>query len=156
MNKCCGFFKFGNIELLIVQDGDAISGIYVITEEQAKKYPVTDTELINKVKIQLEEYLAGRRQEFDFPVVCTGTDFQKRVWEELKKIPYGRTISYSELAERCGSPNAARAVGQANNKNKLMIVIPCHRVVGKDGDLTGYAGGFAVKKLLLELEKKYS
>ena len=156
MNRYFGLYKFKDIELIIVQDGDAVSGIYAAGDEVVKEENYTETELIKTVKEQLDEYFTGQRQVFDFPVVTSGTEFQKRVWEELKQIPYGETISYSELAERCGSSKACRAVGQANNRNKLMIIIPCHRVVGKNGDLTGSAGGLAVKKLLLELEKKYS
>ncbi len=155
MNKYYGLYNFKELQLIIEQDGDAVSGIY-IHKEGNPDGKLEETELIKTVKTQLDEYFTGKRHSFDFPLVMTGTEFQGRVWAELKKIPYGKTISYSELAERCGSPKASRAVGQANNRNKIMIVIPCHRVVGKDGSLTGYAGGLSVKKLLLELEKKYS
>lgn len=155
MNKIYGLYQFKNLQLVIEQDGEAVSGIYSANKDVLKK-DFAKTKLIENVKAQLDEYFTGRRKAFDFPLVTSGTEFQKRVWDELKKIPYGETISYSELAARCGSSKACRAVGQANNRNKIMIVIPCHRVVGKDGSLTGYAGGLAVKKLLLELEKKYS
>ena len=101
---------------------------------------------------QLGEYFAGARRDFDFPLDVRGTEFQKRVWAELRRIPYGETRSYQELAAALGNAKAARAVGMANNRNPLVIVIPCHRVVGKDGTLTGYAGGLGRKRYLLELE----
>ncbi len=155
MSEFDGLYCFKSVKLIIHQSGDLISGIYVM-EADSSDIKFDNTKLIELVKKQLDEYFSGKRQEFDFPFITTGTKFQNKVWEELRKIPYGETVSYIELAERCGVPKAARAVGQANNRNKLMIVIPCHRVVGKNGALTGYAGGLALKKFLLELEKKYS
>ena len=104
---------------------------------------------------QLNEYFAGTRKSFDLPLKFDGTEFQNRVWRELQNIPYGKTISYKELAEKTGNIKACRAVGMANNKNPLPIIIPCHRVVGSNGKLTGYAGGLEVKKFLLELEQEY-
>ncbi|MFP4016760.1 MAG: methylated-DNA--[protein]-cysteine S-methyltransferase [Halanaerobiales bacterium] len=105
---------------------------------------------------ELNKYFTGRLKEFEVPVILEGTEFQKRVWKELLKIPYGEYISYGEVARAIGSPNAARAVGNANNKNRLPIIIPCHRVVGTNGKLTGYAGGLERKKWLINHEKKYS
>ncbi|MBQ1612446.1 MAG: methylated-DNA--[Alphaproteobacteria bacterium] len=102
---------------------------------------------------QLEEYFSGKRKTFDIKINPAGTEFQKRVRHELLKIPYGSTKSYSEIARNIGKPNAQRAVGSACNKNPIMIVIPCHRVVSKNGDLAGFACGLNVKKKLLELEK---
>lgn len=102
---------------------------------------------------QLNEYFAGTRKRFDLPLKFSGTEFQNRVWCELQNIPYGKTISYKELAEKTGNIKACRAVGMANNKNPIPIIIPCHRVVGSNGKLTGYAGGLEVKKFLLELEQ---
>ena len=104
------------------------------------------------VRQQLAEYFAGTRREFTLPLNPEGTEFQRRVWDELTRIPYGTTISYSELARRLGDPAAVRAVGRANGANPLWIIIPCHRVIGADGSLTGYAGGLEVKRSLLELE----
>ena len=101
---------------------------------------------------QLKEYFAGTRKEFDVPLDIEGTDFQKRVWEELRKIPYGKTISYKSLSEKLGSVKAIRAVGKANGQNPVAIIIPCHRVIGADGSLVGYAGGKAIKEKLLHLE----
>lgn len=101
---------------------------------------------------QLKEYFAGTRKEFEVPLEIEGTDFQKRVWNELRKIPYGKTISYKTLSEKLGDVKAIRAVGTANGKNPIAIIIPCHRVIGADGSLVGYAGGKAIKEKLLHLE----
>lgn len=101
---------------------------------------------------QLDAYFAGELTRFDLPLAPHGTQFQRRVWAALQEIPYGRTESYGELAQRIGSPGGARAVGLANGKNPIGIVIPCHRVVGSDGSLTGYGGGLGRKKQLLDLE----
>ena len=105
---------------------------------------------------QLREYFAGTRKEFDVTLDIEGTDFQKRVWEELRKIPYGKTISYKSLSEKLGDVKAIRAVGKANGQNPIAIIIPCHRIIGSDGSLTGYAGGLWRKKWLLEHEQKFS
>jgi methylated-DNA-[protein]-cysteine S-methyltransferase len=101
---------------------------------------------------QLAEYFAGDRQEFDLKIAPKGTDFQKSVWQELQKIPFGQTASYGEIAERIGNKKASRAIGMANGKNPIPIIVPCHRVIGKDGSLTGFGGGLDVKKQLLKLE----
>ncbi len=110
------------------------------------------TVLLRHAEEQLSEYFAGRRHEFDLPTAPAGTEFQKRVWRTLREIPYGTTCPYGEIARRIGSPHAARAVGMANNRNPIAIVIPCHRVVGHDGSLTGYAAGVGIKAALLALE----
>lgn len=109
--------------------------------------------LIKKAYEQLAEYMDGKRKFFDVPIKFDGTDFQKKVWHALCEIPYGETRSYKDIAKTVGNEKACRAVGMANNKNHIMIIIPCHRVVGSNGDLTGYAGGLKLKKKLLELEK---
>jgi methylated-DNA-[protein]-cysteine S-methyltransferase len=103
---------------------------------------------------QLSEYFAGKRTEFDLPLQPDGTEFQKKVWRTLREIPFGKTKSYLDLARAIGSPNAFRAVGAANGKNPLSIVVPCHRVVGADGALTGFAGGLETKAALLALEAR--
>ena len=108
--------------------------------------------LLAKAFAELEEYFRGERRAFDLPLNLTGTEFQKKVWAALQGIPYGETRSYGEIAAQVGNPKASRAVGMANNKNPVAIVVPCHRVIGKNGSLTGYAGGIDVKKKLLELE----
>lgn len=103
---------------------------------------------------QLRAYFRGERKEFDLPLAPEGTEFQLRVWNRLRTIPYGETISYAQLAERIGNPKAVRAVGLANGSNPIPIIIPCHRVIGSDGSLTGFGGGLSTKKMLLELESK--
>jgi methylated-DNA-[protein]-cysteine S-methyltransferase len=102
---------------------------------------------------QLSDYLEGRRTEFSLPLHFEGTDFQRKVWEQLQTIPFGETISYAELAKRAGNPKAMRAAGSANGKNPFCIVVPCHRVIAKDGTIGGYAGGLARKRKLLAVEK---
>ena len=111
-----------------------------------------ETPVLTQAARELDEYFAGKRQNFDVPLNPTGTPFQRKVWAELQKIPYGTTISYGELARRIGQPKASRAVGMANHRNPLAIFIPCHRVIGADGSLTGYGGGLEVKRFLLDLE----
>ena len=107
-----------------------------------------------EAKLQLEEYFAGDRREFDLPLAARGTEFQCRVWAELRRIPFGETISYGELATRIGKPTASRAVGAANGRNPLPVVVPCHRVIGSDGRLTGFGGGLPTKQALLDLERR--
>jgi methylated-DNA-[protein]-cysteine S-methyltransferase len=104
---------------------------------------------------QLEEFFKGARQEFDLAMAPEGTDFQKRVWAELVKIPFGETISYGKLARRIGDPAASRAVGHANHMNPIALIVPCHRVIGADGTLTGYAGGLELKDKLLRWERSF-
>ena len=115
---------------------------------------VKESELIKETCHQLSEYFEGTRKYFDLPINPQGTIFQKKVWKELSKIPYGQTRSYKDIAHAIGNPKAYRAVGMANNKNPITIIIPCHRVIGKNGDLTGYAGGLNLKKQLLDNENK--
>lgn len=119
-------------------------------------YKEKETSLITKTYSQLKEYFAGNRKIFDIPISANGTEFQIKVWEELQKIPYGKIRTYKEIAENIGNKNASRAVGMANNKNPIAIIIPCHRVIGSNGDLTGYAGGIKLKQYLLNLEKQNS
>ncbi|KRC61020.1 cysteine methyltransferase [Agromyces sp. Root81] len=146
-------------DLLVVADGDALAGIYFPGHWHP---PASDTigvevdsrtdPLITRVGIELGEYLAGERTTFDLPMAPTGDDFQQAVWAMLREIPHGATTSYGELASRLGDRNLARRVGNAVGRNPLSIVVPCHRVVGADGSLTGYAGGLERKRFLLELE----
>ncbi len=112
-----------------------------------------EDDIITKTKQQLDEYLKGERKEFDIPLLTVGTDFQKSVWNALLKIPYGTTSSYLQIAKNINKPNAVRAVASANGANAIGIIIPCHRIIGTNGELTGYGGGLAVKKRLLKLEK---
>ncbi|MDR3262226.1 MAG: methylated-DNA--[protein]-cysteine S-methyltransferase [Tannerella sp.] len=111
------------------------------------------TPLLQNAVRQLSEYFAGERRTFDLPLVPQGTDFQQRTWQALREIPYGETRSYKQIAESIGCPKGARAIGLANNRNPISIFIPCHRVIGADGQLVGYAGGLEVKRRLLAIEK---
>lgn len=140
-------------DITICADESAITGVYFgqICGLGENK----ETDLIKKAYIQLEEYFAGSRKIFDLPLKFKGTEFQKKVWNALTKIPYGKTWSYKELAIAAGNEKACRAVGMANNKNPISIIVPCHRVIGADGKLVGYGGGLPAKKFLLDLEAKY-
>ena len=115
---------------------------------------VEDKKPLKEVVRQLKTYFEGKLTDFDLPLVLDGTEFQRLVWSNLQKIPYGETVSYGELAKRIGSPDAARAVGMANGSNPIPIIIPCHRVIGSNGDLTGFGGGLPIKKKLLALESR--
>lgn len=118
------------------------------------EYKEHETEILWKAKKQLDQYFSGERKKFDLPVVLVGTEFQKTVWKALETIPYGKTASYAELAEKIKNPKAIRALGTANGANSISVIIPCHRVIGKNGSMTGYAGGLAVKQYLLNLEQE--
>jgi methylated-DNA-[protein]-cysteine S-methyltransferase len=111
-----------------------------------------DPEIFRDACAQLTAYFAGDLREFDLPLEAPGSDFQRRVWRELRQIPFGRSISYGELARRIGQPAASRAVGRANGQNPISIIVPCHRVIGADGTLTGYGGGLDRKRWLLDHE----
>lgn len=140
---------------LVATDG-VLSGLYM---EQQRHRPAEETfgepdpEPFGEVITQLGEYFAGRRKRFELPMALAGTDFQRRVWAELCEIPYGETVSYGELAARLGRPSASRAVGLANGKNPISLIVPCHRVVGSTGGLTGYGGGLPRKRFLLDFER---
>ncbi len=114
---------------------------------------VRDKAAVNAAAIQIQEYFAGRRRHFSIPLALEGTPFQVRVWKALTEIPYGQTRTYGDIARLIGAPAAVRAVGLANGQNPLPIVVPCHRVIGKDGSLTGYGGGLNIKRALLDLER---
>ncbi len=138
-------------DIFIAEENNAISSIKVASaEDYASKSP---TKLTDRVAKQLEEYFQGKRKSFDFPFQFKGTTFQKEVWQEVSSVPYGETRTYSAIAKSMRRPLACRAVGQANNKNALLFLIPCHRVIGKNNTLTGYAGGLTLKEKLLALEK---
>lgn len=116
------------------------------------KYIEQNSDTIEAAKIQLNEYFMGQRKEFDIPLLTVGSDFQKQVWQALEKIEYGATASYLDLANSINNPKAVRAVANANGANALAIMIPCHRIIGKSGELVGFGGGLVLKKRLLELE----
>jgi len=126
--------------------------LLAITTHRSYEGVIQETALIQEAYRQLTEYLKGERQKFDLPLNPKGTDFQKRVWRALCDIPYGETRSYKQIAEAIGNPKAVRAVGMANNRNPITIVVPCHRVIGADGKLVGYGGGLEMKEFLLRLE----
>ena len=142
-------------ELLATRDEFGITGLYLPTGKNVV-HPdddwTRDDSAFDDVRVQLSEYFAGNRREFDLPLNARGTAFQKRVWTALCDIPYGETASYGATATAIGTPTASRAVGLANGQNPISIVVPCHRVVGADGSLTGYGGGIEAKRWLLAHE----
>ncbi|WP_409479673.1 methylated-DNA--[protein]-cysteine S-methyltransferase [Pseudobdellovibrio sp. HCB154] len=141
--------------LFLVASEEALYGVFWKDQKLAKEQPGSRQEkLLAKAERQINEYLAGKRKTFDIPLKLEGTAFQKRVWAELLKIPYGTTKSYKEIAVSLKNPNACRAVGTANGRNPISLIVPCHRVINEGGKLGGYAGGLPIKKLLLTLEKR--
>ena len=142
-------FPFGRLK--IGYEGDAVT-LLKRTDEPVRSEG--RTQLTDLAFGQITEYLEGRRREFDFPYRLRGTEFQQKVWRALRAIPYGETRTYGEIAAAVGSPKAARAVGMANHQNKILIVVPCHRVIGADGSLVGYGSGLDMKEALLRLEKR--
>lgn len=132
-------------------DGDALTGLRFGLGTPAGDRDDADP-VLRAAADQLAEYFAGERHGFDLPLTPRGTAFQQSVWAQLRLIPYGTTVSYGEIARRLGAPNAFRAVGLANGRNPIAIVVPCHRVVGADGSLTGFGGGMPAKRTLLDLE----
>lgn len=143
--------------LLLTCDGEALTGVYM----DLPSHPPRDMDAwtedpsaspLPQAVQQLQEYFSGKRREFDLPLRLHGTAFQQRVWQSLTEIPYGETLSYGQLARRIGKPSASRAVGLANGRNPISILVPCHRVIGADGSLTGYGGGLERKRWLLAHE----
>lgn len=132
-----------------------ITNLFFETDSCSDEYMVRETDILGEAGRQLREYLHGQRKAFDLPLAPAGTVFMKSVWSCLCRIPYGTTQSYREVAEAAGNSKACRAVGLANNRNPIPVFIPCHRVIGVNGSLTGYRGGLQVKLHLLELEKRY-
>ena len=142
-------------ELLLVGDGTALSALYMQAGRRKRIDPSWERSqaAFAAAIAQLGEYFAGERRDFDLPLAPRGADFQLRAWQALREIPYGETWSYGELARHIGRPTGSRAVGMANGRNPVSIVVPCHRVIGANGTLTGYAGGLERKQQLLELEQ---
>lgn len=138
----------------VAENGKAITQLRLPCEEIIGDYEVQQTQLISETALQLEAYFAGGLKEFSLPLDPAGTDFMKSVWQALKTIPYAETRSYKQIAEMAGSPRACRAVGMANNRNPISIIVPCHRVIGADGSLVGYGGGLELKRYLLHLEQQ--
>ena len=142
-------------DLVLTGDAQALAGI----DLHGRRPPagaIRDDAAFAAVRAQLDAYFAGALTEFDLPLAARGTAFQRRVWSALRSIPYGATVSYGELARRIGAPTAARAVGLANGANPIPIVVPCHRVIGADGSLTGFGGGLARKRWLLAHEAQHA
>jgi methylated-DNA-[protein]-cysteine S-methyltransferase len=148
-------------ELLFLSEGEALSCLHMIEGKQKMEIDSAwkrDDKLpiFKAVREQLESYFAGELKDFDVPMQMHGTEFQLKVWNELCNIPYGTTINYGQLAHRIGNPNAQRAVGLANGRNPIAVIVPCHRVIGANGTLTGYGGGLSRKEILLKLEGRAS
>lgn len=142
-------------ELLLSGDGRALHGLHMVHGRRLIEPAADwreDAAPFAEVRRQLSEYFEGERTAFDLPLALHGTEFQRRVWAALREIAYGETISYGELARRIGRPGASRPVGTANGRNPISVIVPCHRVIGAGGALTGYGGGLERKRLLLELE----
>ncbi len=141
--------------LTLLGNGKALTGIRIADKPVADKAQLSmgaHDAVLAKAKSQLKKYFAGELSQFDLPLDAHGTPFQKKVWRALSKIPFGKTASYKDVAEMIGNPKACRAVGTANGKNPLCIVVPCHRVISNDGSLGGYTGGLSKKRYLLSLE----
>lgn len=157
--------KFGIIGVKITTNKVAVTKIELLYKPENNSIPkykfwnfsnlILD-EISNTAYKEIFQYLNGERKVFSFPIEISGTDFQRKVWNELIKIPYGETKNYQEVATAIGIPKGPRAVGGANNKNKLPIIIPCHRVIGKNRELVGYASGLHIKKILLTIEEEYN
>lgn len=143
-------------ELLLVGDESALHGLHMLEGRRPPTVSPTwkrSATAFEQVEAQLGEYFEGRREQFEVPLAMSGSPFQLRVWAALREIPYGQTTSYGEIARRVGEPAAARAVGIANGRNPIAVIVPCHRVIGANGRLVGYGGGLSRKRLLLDLER---
>jgi len=152
MKKYCVYhYKFCN--LYIAEENEAVCFVSFKADKIPADFEKGETSLIKKTARQFDEYFKKERRIFDLPLVLHGTDFQLKVWKALQKIPYGQTRGYGELAGMIGNPKACRAVGMANNCNPIAIIVPCHRVIGHDGSLTGFGGGLDIKQKLLDLER---
>jgi methylated-DNA-[protein]-cysteine S-methyltransferase len=142
--------------VMVLTWGEASKNVARVAQllERADEVEASDHPILDNCRQQLEEYFAGTRREFDLPLQPEGTEFQRSAWNVLRQIPYGSTLSYAEQAGRAGSPKASRAVGSANGRNPIAIIVPCHRVIGADGSLTGFGGGIDTKRWLLEHEQQ--
>lgn len=147
------YYKNEKVMIKIKSNEDSVTEITFVKDKNDIEDETEENLIIKQCKEQLDEYFEGERKEFSIKYIYSGTEFQERVWKELLNVGYGTTISYKELAKRVGNPKAVRAVANAVGKNKIGIIIPCHRIIGSNGTLTGYAGGLENKKYLLEIEK---
>ena len=154
-NRYISYLKspIGQIKLT-ANESSVNSILFVFDDTEMEEENIND--VLTQCKMELSEYFSGKRKEFEVPISQAGTSFQQRVWNELVKIPYGKTVSYNFIAESLGDKKSIRAVGASNGKNQISIIVPCHRVIGSDGSLTGYAGGLWRKKWLLNHEKEFS
>lgn len=139
--------------LLLTSDGRSLTRL-LMSGEPDPGWSIEPCAVLDRAEQQLKEYFAGERTDFDLPLAPAGTPFQRSVWAALREIPYGRTWSYAQLATRVGNPRASRAVGLANGRNPISVIVPCHRVIGANGKLVGYGGGLDRKKVLLDLERR--
>ena len=153
MSQCCLKTPIG--WLLLTESSQQLTAIEFLPEAPAALLTAS-AGILQEASRQLAEYFAGQRKSFTLPYAMQGTRWQRSVWQALTRIPYGETRSYRQIAEQVGNPRAFRAVGMANNRNPLPILVPCHRVIGADGSLVGYASGVEIKQKLLQLEQRYS
>ena len=156
MNNLSPFYTYLSTPLGLVEIGSSEIAIVSLFFCSAKEHEEAATPLLERASQQLQEYFSGTRTEFDLPLSFAGTPFQVSVWDALQSIPYGQTVSYGQVAQSIGRAKAVRAVGAANGQNPISIIVPCHRVVGADGSLTGYGGGLWRKEWLLEHERQHS
>ncbi|NJD03183.1 MAG: methylated-DNA--[protein]-cysteine S-methyltransferase [Ruminiclostridium sp.] len=151
MNTC--FYKTRIGRIGITESNGKITKLYFENDRLPPDLHIDETPVLKEAARQLKSYLTGELRKFSLSLAPVGTDFMQKIWTGLCEIPYGKTATYGEIAARTGSPNASRAVGMANNRNPVPIFIPCHRVIGANGSLTGYRGGLALKRALLDLER---
>ena len=145
-------YEYYDSPIGLVEIGGTPDGITSLFFVEERRSGVATNEMCEQAVKQISEYFTGSRQEFDLPILLSGTEFQRQVWQELRSIPFGQTVSYGDLARAIGKPSAVRAVGAANGDNPVSIIVPCHRVIGSDGGLTGYGGGLERKRWLLKHE----
>lgn len=154
-NKYISYLKSPIGDIKITADENSVNSIlFVFNDTEMEEENIND--VLTQCKKELSEYFSGKIKDFEVPITQSGTSFQQRVWSELLKIPYGETVSYNFIAESLGDKKSIRAVGASNGKNQVSIIVPCHRVIGSNGSLTGYAGGLWRKKWLLNHEKEFS
>jgi methylated-DNA-[protein]-cysteine S-methyltransferase len=153
-------FQTSLCEIILVGDEQGLSNLHLNTSEGKRQFKISqewerNDDFFKVTKKEIEEFLSGKRKSFTIKLNPQGTPYQKQVWKSLTEIPYGELRTYKQIAENLGNAKASRAVGMANSKNPIPLIIPCHRVIGANGKLTGFAHGLAVKKQLIDLEKKY-
>lgn len=154
MNNSCYIAYSSPVgSLLLTSNGRALTSLCLPGYDLPESAEEREDPVLREAKQQLDDYFAGKRRHFDLKLAPHGTEFQTSVWRELSRIPFGTTISYADLARRIGQPKACRAVGAANGRNPIAIIVPCHRVIGADGTLTGYGGGLDCKRWLLKHEE---